>query len=144
VSDSAATWFYARNGQQTGPVTLAELKGMAASGSLNPRHDMVWSEGMKDWQPAGEVAGIFERKTVPEPAAPATPAPAAVPDPYAPPATIGADDDMLQQATWPGVRRRSYILIAIVMPILVQIGAALMVPLMLRNQPPPCCLARCW
>jgi uncharacterized membrane protein YhaH (DUF805 family) len=136
VNDSAATWYYTREGKQNGPVTLAELKGFATAGTLNPRHDMVWQQGMTDWRPAGEVDGIFEKRVVAETSAPAAPAPSGPaqpavlnPDPYAPPAEIGVDSDALQHAAWPGARRRSYILMAMVVPIIWQFGFALAVPM---------------
>ncbi|HSP41879.1 MAG TPA: DUF4339 domain-containing protein, partial [Luteolibacter sp.] len=137
MNDSTATWYYTREGKQNGPVTLAELKGLATAGTLNPRHDMVWSQGMKDWQPAGEVDGVFEKRVAAETSAPATPAPAAPapaavlnPDPYAPPAEIGVDSEALQHAVWPGARRRSYILMAMVLPMIWQFGFTLVVHLM--------------
>lgn len=51
-------WFYARGGQQSGPVTLEELRQLAISGGISVS-DLVWNSSMKDWQPAGSVPGIF-------------------------------------------------------------------------------------
>ena len=132
MNDSEPIWYFSVAGQQQGPVTLAELKSKAAGGALNPRHDLVWKQGMKDWQPAGEVEGIFERRAVAETPPALSPAAAtpASPDPYAPPETDGTDAEALQHANWPGARRRSYILMAIVVPILWQIGVMVAVPLM--------------
>lgn len=80
-------WFYTRGGQQAGPVSLDQLRQMAASGQITPA-DLVWREGMANWQPMN---------TLPEfggaPAAPATPASPAAPygQPYgAPGAPYGA------------------------------------------------------
>ncbi|MEY3895522.1 MAG: hypothetical protein RLZZ214_1041 [Verrucomicrobiota bacterium] len=75
-------WYYARGGQQNGPVSFEQLVELARSGALNPKDDLVWSQNMKDWTPAGQVPGIFAQ------AAPAT-FPAAPPtdpaNPYAAP-----------------------------------------------------------
>lgn len=57
-------WFYARNNQQQGPVTLPALQDMARSGQLQPT-DLVWREGMPNWLAAQQVAELF----APQPAA---------------------------------------------------------------------------
>jgi hypothetical protein len=128
VNDSSATWYYARDGQQNGPVALAELQRMAAAGLLDPRKDMVWTEGMGDWQPAGGVEGIFERRAAPGEVAPAAAVPTA-PDRYESQPVYDADAAMMQQVDWPGVRRRVYISVAILLPFLVQIAIAVIAPL---------------
>jgi hypothetical protein len=51
-------WHYAIGGQQHGPVTDAQLCQLANDGSLEP-NDLVWKEGMKDWQEARSVKGLF-------------------------------------------------------------------------------------
>ena len=48
------TWYYARGGEQRGPVSADEVKSKLASGELSPQ-DLVWSEGMGNWQPAASV-----------------------------------------------------------------------------------------
>jgi uncharacterized RDD family membrane protein YckC len=54
-------YYYAVNGQQTGPIAEEELRKMVAAGSLPPETP-VWREGMADWQPfsvaIGGVAGM--------------------------------------------------------------------------------------
>jgi uncharacterized RDD family membrane protein YckC len=47
-------WYLARNGQQSGPLTRDELSAMRQRGELNDT-DLVWREGMGDWQPIGGV-----------------------------------------------------------------------------------------
>lgn len=71
-------WHYNQNGQHYGPVSAAELKQMAASGTLRPT-DPVWKEGMAKWVPARSIKGLFslmaESTTpLPPPATPAQPA----------------------------------------------------------------------
>jgi hypothetical protein len=53
-------WFYARGGQQSGPVTFDQLKELARGGGLDAAKDLVWTSSMKDWQPAGQVEGLFD------------------------------------------------------------------------------------
>jgi len=62
-------WMYATGGEQQGPVTDAELRRLAADGSLKPA-DLIWREGLKDWVPAGRVKGLFPAQA----SAPAAPA----------------------------------------------------------------------
>lgn len=74
-------WYYARGGQQSGPVPFEKIVEMARSGGLDPEKDLVWTGTMKDWTPAGKVEGVFS-------SAPAAPAPPADPaNPYAAPQT---------------------------------------------------------
>ena len=72
-------WYYAKDGQQNGPVTFDDLKHLAASGGLNAEKDMVWKSSMPDWLPSGEIQGLFIPSAAPD-------APAADPsNPYAAP-----------------------------------------------------------
>jgi len=52
-------WYYARGGQQNGPVTFEQLLELAGNGGLDPVKDQVWTAAMKDWTPAGQVPGLF-------------------------------------------------------------------------------------
>jgi uncharacterized RDD family membrane protein YckC len=47
-------WFYAQNGRQAGPVTLEALLSMLHGGHVQPG-DLVWREGMANWQPAATM-----------------------------------------------------------------------------------------
>jgi hypothetical protein len=78
----ADQWFYAQGGQHIGPVTFEQLTQLARSGGLTA-NDLVWQEGMPDWQPAGQVAGLFAAAAsnyaptaAPYPAQPQSPVPA--------------------------------------------------------------------
>lgn len=55
-------WYFSRDGQQSGPLTFAEIKEKADLGILKPRTDLLWKEGMADWKPIGEIEGLFDRK----------------------------------------------------------------------------------
>jgi len=105
-------WFHTRDGERIGPVTFAELRVLAREGQLNPRQDMVWTQGMAEWKPAGEIADLFDRRTNPEP--PESLAPAA--DPYAPPKEESVAERMGRIGEWPGSRRRSYLAMTILFP----------------------------
>src|SRR4051812_42406610 len=69
-------WYYARGGSQVGPVTFAQLIEAARTGSVG-RDDLVWREGMADWQAASTIPGLM-----PAPAAAPAPGPGAMPDVY--------------------------------------------------------------
>jgi uncharacterized RDD family membrane protein YckC len=47
-------WHYAIGGEECGPVTLLEMRGMVAAGQLVPS-DMVWKDGLADWAPLSSV-----------------------------------------------------------------------------------------
>ncbi len=58
-------WFYATpNGEKIGPVGFDYLIELSQSGRLDPRNDLVWSTALNDWEPAGEVEGLFERRAI--------------------------------------------------------------------------------
>jgi hypothetical protein len=100
-------WFYTREGERCGPVTLAELRLKATEGGLNPRLDLVWTQGMTDWKPAGEIDALFERRISETPAASA----------YALPDEESVGDQMRSQGEWPGTRRRGYLAASILVPL---------------------------
>lgn len=121
-------WFYSREGERLGPVTFGELAIKAKEGGLNPRLDLVWKHGMAEWTPAGEIEGLFERRAAPDPVE--TPAPA--PDPHA----AGQDavaDRQTAAAGWPGARRRIYLFIIFVLPVLWNIGMVRGAPLLVER-----------
>src|SRR5262245_20624490 len=49
-------YFYASNGQPTGPVTLEQLDEMVRGGTVTA-DTLIWKEGMTDWQPYTAVRG---------------------------------------------------------------------------------------
>ena len=61
-------WYFARGNKQTGPVSSAELKRLAASGEIRP-DDLVWREGLTEWALARSVRGLFENEDQPAGAA---------------------------------------------------------------------------
>lgn len=107
------TWHYTHEGERVGPVSFSTLRIKAGEGALHPRLDMVWTQGMAEWKPAGEVDGLFERKVIVE----EQPAPVA-PDPYTPPTQQEAAEMLTQTGNWPGERRRGFYLATVVFPII--------------------------
>jgi len=65
-------WHYNRAGKQNGPVSEDQLKQLAASGKLQPS-DMIWREGMDQWDQANTVPDLFpaESQAAPPPLPPA-------------------------------------------------------------------------
>lgn len=49
--DSATQWYLARDGQQFGPLSDAELAKFIDLGHLQP-NDLLWRDGFPDWRPA--------------------------------------------------------------------------------------------
>ncbi len=67
-----ATYFVAVEGKQTGPFDMQTLAAQATSGRLT-QQTLVWTQGMVQWTPAGQVAalaGVFA--SVPPPLPPKT------------------------------------------------------------------------
>lgn len=48
-------WFYSEDSQQMGPVAESELSALLEQGRISP-DALVWSEGMAEWTPLGQVA----------------------------------------------------------------------------------------
>ena len=48
---SPVQWYLARDGQQFGPISEAELAKFIELGHLQP-NDLLWREGFPDWRPA--------------------------------------------------------------------------------------------
>jgi membrane protease subunit (stomatin/prohibitin family) len=71
AAPTAATWWFAENGQQVGPVSMQQLSQAVAAGRVSPA-TLVWSQGMTAWQPAQrtpQVAGLFGAAPPPVPPA---------------------------------------------------------------------------
>jgi hypothetical protein len=75
-------WYYAKNGQQLGPVSQESLLAMYQSGEIKAS-DLVWNEAMTEWLPLSAAPGLG--LSVPPPIMPD--APAGSPPPYTAPAS---------------------------------------------------------
>jgi membrane protease subunit (stomatin/prohibitin family) len=65
----AATYFVAMEGKQTGPFDMQTLASQASLGRLT-QQTLVWTQGMTQWTPAGQVlalAGVFANVPPPLP-----------------------------------------------------------------------------
>jgi hypothetical protein len=91
-------WFYARDGQQQGPVSFEALQQLGRQGGLTPG-DLVWTQTMTQWQPASTVPGLVAAPVPPPPVygVPGMPPPIGYPPAgqypppgYAPPGYVGA------------------------------------------------------
>ena len=51
-------WWYAREDEQLGPVSPADLRRLAGGRRSAPA-DLVWREGMAEWAPAARIKGLF-------------------------------------------------------------------------------------
>ena len=113
-------WFYSREGERLGPVTFGDLQIKAKDGGLNPRLDMVWTQGMAEWKLSGGVEGLFDRSAAVETretlAAPASP--------YQPPQHRSNTEQTSLRGEWPGVRRRTFLMTVFVLPVLLHFGIA--------------------
>ena len=60
---AARHWYYEDCGAQRGPVDEPVLRQMLATGQLD-EDALVWNDGMAQWMPAAEVAGLLPRSAV--------------------------------------------------------------------------------
>ncbi len=56
---AGAMYFVAVSGKQTGPFDLKALTSQAAAGTLTAQ-TLVWTQGMADWKPAGQVEALAQ------------------------------------------------------------------------------------
>jgi hypothetical protein len=64
-------WYYAVNGQRQGPIGFEQLRHMVAMGQI-AGGDLVWHEGMGDWQAVSSIPALMPRPqpVYPQPAPP--------------------------------------------------------------------------
>src|ERR1700686_5344171 len=55
---SNRSWFFASQGKQQGPYPEAQLREFIANGKVTAE-TLVWTEGMANWQNAGEIPGLL-------------------------------------------------------------------------------------
>ncbi|HEX4000956.1 MAG TPA: DUF4339 domain-containing protein [Pirellulales bacterium] len=75
-----AEYHYSRDGQSFGPVSVEQLRQLAATGQVTA-NDLVWKEGMAEWLPAGRFKGLIPSSaaaTAPAQVRPISAAPAMV------------------------------------------------------------------
>jgi hypothetical protein len=95
-------WYYSKNGTQLGPISEGELRSKLASGEVSPT-DLVWKEGMSDWQPSARVAELASIAAIPSATSPIPPSLGNVPpSPYSPPQSQPAPAYPPGQVTYVG------------------------------------------
>src|SRR6267378_1552407 len=55
---SNRSWFFASQGKQQGPYPEAQLREFIANRTVTAE-TLVWTEGMADWQKAGDIPGLL-------------------------------------------------------------------------------------
>ncbi len=108
-------WYYTNEGDRLGPVSFELLREMATAATLNPRMDLVWKGGMAEWKPAGQIDGIFARAADLAPAQHVITPPAVL---YRPQQLHDTVSQFGKDAGWPGVRRRLYLPMVFLFPML--------------------------
>lgn len=109
-------YYVGKNGQQTGPYNLDQVRSMYASGEILPS-DLVWKEGTADWKPASTFDEIAPAPapapaspvSLNKPGLPAAPTPSYVPQVGAPGSYGGA-----QPVMSPGAQVPNYLVFAII------------------------------
>lgn len=129
IAQQQQQWFYSTGGERVGPVGFDYLLELAKSGKLDPRADLVWSSGLNDWEPAGEVEGLFEKRDVGSSSSSQdTPEVLSNSGTYeAKPAVSGEQ--------WPGTGRIGYIMGAAILPILLTVGWQFVTPMISPHVP---------
>lgn len=59
-------WFFTKDGQQDGPITLQQIQALAKAGQLDPTTTHVWREGMVDWKTLAD-SGLLVGASLPAP-----------------------------------------------------------------------------
>ncbi len=62
-------WFYAKNGQQNGPVEKEQLDELFRIGQITSS-DLVWNDSMSDWAPIGTLSEFSHAQAGQTPATP--------------------------------------------------------------------------
>ncbi len=100
-ADQPIEWYLARDGQQHGPISAAEMTKILELGYLLPT-DLVWRQGFAEWQPAGTAFPPKPAAEAPPPPPVARPSSPASPTPsqaaVAAPSPSATSDDKAAKA----------------------------------------------
>lgn len=88
MSDAHAQWYYLTGSEQSGPVTLDQVRVLVQSGQID-RSTLVWTQSMANWLPLGETELARQIGGGPPPVAASAGLPPA-PGQWAAPAAYGA------------------------------------------------------
>jgi len=114
-------WFFSTGGERYGPVGFDYLLELAKTGRLDPRNDMVWTTTLSDWEPAGEVEGLFERRARHEGGSPELAGEFAN--------TGSFEAKPIPKAHFPGTGRLGYVMGTVVVPAILMVGWQFAMPL---------------
>jgi uncharacterized membrane protein YhaH (DUF805 family) len=113
-------WFFSTGGERFGPVGFDYLLELAKAGRLDPRNDMVWTTTLSDWEPAGEVEGLFERRAKREDGSPE------LAGEFANSGSFEAKP--IPKAHFPGTGRMGYVMGTVVVPVILVVAWRFAVP----------------
>ena len=127
-------WYYARNDQQFGPVSAAELKQLADAGRLAP-DDLLWREGMDSWATAINLRGLFNNEP---PANTPTDSPEPINQPLTPSPRSSAPAGMTapRRSALPSVLRTTQIILWTTCVLVVLLGMVLFTQAFLKAETP--------
>ncbi|WP_193212525.1 GYF domain-containing protein [Luteolibacter marinus] len=128
IAQQQQQWFFSTGGERIGPVGFDYLLELAKTGKLDPRADMVWSSSLNDWEPAGQVEGLFERRSLEKGANPLEASDAF--------ANTGVHEKaIISKPVSAGTGRMGYIMGAGVVPAVLMAGWQFVVPVLARYTP---------
>ncbi|HEY1120745.1 MAG TPA: DUF4339 domain-containing protein [Haloferula sp.] len=119
-------WFFSTGGERYGPVGFDYLLELAKSGRLDPRNDMVWTTTLSDWEPAGEVEGLFERRSIKD-------SPSELSGDFA--STGNYEAKPIPKAHFPGTGRIGYVMGTLVVPVILMVAWQFALPFILPHVP---------
>lgn len=88
---------------------------------------------MSSWKPAGEIEGLFARSESSSSDKQPVETLAQTTNPYLSPEPSSLKDIMANQTSWPGARRRSYLFITLLFPILWGLGLGFATPFLTKT-----------
>jgi hypothetical protein len=73
-----SAWYYVKGGQKSGPFPDEDFQNLISRGTVGP-DDLVWKEGMSDWQRASTLPGLVFPRDVSAVDSPPTPSERTIP-----------------------------------------------------------------
>lgn len=102
-------WYYAKNGNQNGPLPTEDMKDRIAMGEISPT-DLAWTEGMADWMPVSQIPELKVEAPARQESFTPPPVATAAPSPYQAPSSAPAPASPVPMA--PGETRSQGLAIA--------------------------------
>ncbi len=90
-------WYYAKNGQQLGPVSEEKLLEEYRSGAIQSG-DLVWNDSMSNWAPLSSIPGFIS--PIPSPKSTEGPAPYVAPSAAISPSTFSTGSGQSSPPTY--------------------------------------------